>query len=589
MPVQVINGVGIAGIGTGSSSQSPSDINALSFISAATITDSVQKTAINELVLDLKAAGLWTKMKAIYPMVGGTASSHKWNLKDPRDLDAAYRLVFYGGWTHSSTGAKPNGVDGYADTRLIPYNGHIQTSNNHFTIYIRNGTATLSNADIISGQYAGSDGFFGMRGASERYYASGNIWPDNVQSSGNLPYGSIDSRPKAGYQYGNTNGLFGMSRQTSSNYSTFRNGEDETVYFFANGFWNNYTYGNYQIGHITYRYAFSPNQPVRLGAWTHASTYSNRENAFTTIGDGLTKLEMKFLYRIIEKFQNTLGRSIEPSKSFYYNNSYDSEVNDFLYNAGISAQTQINAVNTLVSTLKTSGIWSKMKAVYPMVGGTATSHSINLVNPGTYNLTFNGGWTHTASGATPNGTTGYANTNFIPSGILTLHNCHLSYYSRTSSLTSNAADVFMGAAGNYPIWYGLENLYMSTNNGGAYAVQHTTNTSTAYAGGSISNRLGLFINTRTSATPTTLKIIKNGVSLGNATTQDNPYGRAIEVPNRHIYLSSFNNYTAGAPYAQWYSNAQCAFASIGDGLTDAEVTSFTNAVQSFQTTLGRQV
>jgi len=86
----------------------------------ANITSFQQASAVNTLVTDLKAAGIWTKMKAIYPFVGGTATSHKFNLKDPRDLDAAYRLVFNGGWTHSSTGALPNGTTAYADTKLVP-------------------------------------------------------------------------------------------------------------------------------------------------------------------------------------------------------------------------------------------------------------------------------------------------------------------------------------------------------------------------------------------------------------------------------------------------------------------------------------
>jgi hypothetical protein len=94
----------------------PFDPNAQAFIDAAAITDPTQQSAINSLVIGLKADGLWTSMYAIYPFVGGTASTHKWNLKDPRDLNAAYRLVFNGGWVHSSTGVTPNGINGYADT-----------------------------------------------------------------------------------------------------------------------------------------------------------------------------------------------------------------------------------------------------------------------------------------------------------------------------------------------------------------------------------------------------------------------------------------------------------------------------------------
>ena len=67
------------------------DTDAQAFITATGITDNTQKNSINQLVLDLKSYGVWSKIKAIYPFVGGTATTHKFNLKDPRDLDAAYR------------------------------------------------------------------------------------------------------------------------------------------------------------------------------------------------------------------------------------------------------------------------------------------------------------------------------------------------------------------------------------------------------------------------------------------------------------------------------------------------------------------
>ncbi len=34
-----------------------------------------------------------------------------------------------------------------------------------------------------------------------------------------------------------------------------------------------------------------------------------------------------------------------------------------------------------------------MKAIYPVCGGSASSHAVNLKTPGTYNLTFGTGWT----------------------------------------------------------------------------------------------------------------------------------------------------------------------------------------------------
>jgi len=78
------------------------------FLDAAGITDPTITAAINTFVLGLQADGIWKRMFALYPMVGGTASAHKFNLKDPRDLDAAYRLTFAGPFIHSALGVQPD-------------------------------------------------------------------------------------------------------------------------------------------------------------------------------------------------------------------------------------------------------------------------------------------------------------------------------------------------------------------------------------------------------------------------------------------------------------------------------------------------
>lgn len=103
------------------------DADAQAFITATGISGT-NASAINTLVLDLKAANIWTKMKAIYPIIGGTATAHKFNLKNPLDTDAAFRLSFVGGWTHSSNGALPNGTNAFADTFLQP-NSFYSTNN----------------------------------------------------------------------------------------------------------------------------------------------------------------------------------------------------------------------------------------------------------------------------------------------------------------------------------------------------------------------------------------------------------------------------------------------------------------------------
>jgi len=62
-----------------------SDADAQAFIdriySADGSLSTTEADAVNDLVIDLKGYGIWTKMKAIYPMVGASAAACKQNLK----------------------------------------------------------------------------------------------------------------------------------------------------------------------------------------------------------------------------------------------------------------------------------------------------------------------------------------------------------------------------------------------------------------------------------------------------------------------------------------------------------------------------
>lgn len=126
----------------------PVDADAQAFLTAAAITDPTISGAINTLVVQMKADNIWSKMRAVYPMVGGTANSHKFNLKDPRDLDAAFRIVFNGGWTHSNNGATPNGTNGFADTKLL---GRTDLTTNNSGIGIYSGTQSLNTGGFGTG------------------------------------------------------------------------------------------------------------------------------------------------------------------------------------------------------------------------------------------------------------------------------------------------------------------------------------------------------------------------------------------------------------------------------------------------------
>ena len=100
--------------------------------------------AVDKFVKGLQTNSILTKMKAIYPFIGGTAATHKWNLINPQDTDAAYRLVFFGSMVHSKTGMEGNGTNTYANTKAV-HNVIFTLGNESFGSYL--GSGSFSNSD----------------------------------------------------------------------------------------------------------------------------------------------------------------------------------------------------------------------------------------------------------------------------------------------------------------------------------------------------------------------------------------------------------------------------------------------------------
>ena len=111
------------------------------FTANTTITSDADKNAINTFYLGLKSDGIYTKMKAMYLPLWSSATANKWNLKNPLNTDAAYRLSFATGWTHSSTGITPNGTTAYADTYLTPSTA-LTLNSTHLSYYSRTNITT---------------------------------------------------------------------------------------------------------------------------------------------------------------------------------------------------------------------------------------------------------------------------------------------------------------------------------------------------------------------------------------------------------------------------------------------------------------
>ena len=247
------------------------DPDAAAFIVAAGITNSTQKTAINQLVLDLKSYSIWTKMQAIYPFVGGTATSHKYNLKDPRDLDVAYRLQFNGGWTHSSNGIQGDGSTGYADTFAAVSSTAIPNRANHWSSY----NIQLPSSAKYTGIFDYPPNFttYGW------YGASGSNWFGGIQNFSNS----------------------GVACQTGFINGTVTSASNAVLYFNGSSI--------YSIGSTT---SFGSGFNYYLGAQNSSgpSSYNNALVAFVSLGNSLTATNAANLYTAVQAFQTTLGRQV---------------------------------------------------------------------------------------------------------------------------------------------------------------------------------------------------------------------------------------------------------------------------------------
>ncbi len=267
-----------------------------------------------------------------------------------------------------------------------------------------------------------------------------------------------------------------------------------------------------------------------------------------------------------------MGLIINPYISFGGGGT-DADAEAFITAASITDSTQQTAIRTLVTGLKSASLWSKMAAIYPFIGGSAASHAVNLRSPGTYDLTFSGGITHDASGAAWNGSTGYASTGLVPSTVLSANDEHYSYYSVSSS-TTNAADIGSAYSTGQAQWSGIELwggiAYCLLNNG-----NNATATPSASMGGS---GAALWTGSRTASNAAAM--YKNGSSIATS-TDNNIWSRS----NRAITIGA----TDYAGTVSWFSDRQCAWASIGSGLTSTDVGNLYTLVQAYQTTLGRQV
>lgn len=248
------------------------DADAQAFLTAAGIVDATIVNAINDLVVSLKADSLWTKFRYIYPFVGGTATTNKYNLRDPQDLDAAFRMEFYGGITHTN-GFNPNGTNGYGDTYCTP-SGNVTLNSEHLYITSNTNNTPSTSENIDCGAFnSGTQltNIVSRRRTSDIFFGRIN--------------GAIISTPNA-----NAIGSY-CATKTSTDLRLFKNS-----ILVANGLSN---------GTLSTRSVFMG--VLNIGI-PYGLSYANQNYTFASFGDGLTDTDVANLTTIEQTFNTALGR-----------------------------------------------------------------------------------------------------------------------------------------------------------------------------------------------------------------------------------------------------------------------------------------
>lgn len=249
----------------------------------------------------------------------------------------------------------------------------------------------------------------------------------------------------------------------------------------------------------------------------------------------------------------------------------DPDTAEFIARAGLTNPTHISAVDRLVSDLKGAGLWAKMTAIYPIVGGTALAHSKNLKS-NTFNITWINGPTHNASGVAGNGTTQYGDTGMITS-VLDVTNIHGSTY--CSGPYVAPGDAFGAWDGGERI-FGLEGPF---GNAPAAFIMDLNHLSDGRLSSSAIDGLNLTVITRRSLSDA------EGYSRGVSVGTKNTVLSSVLPAAQNIYVLARND----GGTAAWWLTQTFKWWSFGSGLTSANVSALQTIVQRFQTTLGRQI
>ena len=229
------------------------------------ITGAAIWTAVDNYVKSLKDNLIYSKFKAIYPLIGDTVLQMKWNLKNPLDTDAAFRLAFFGSGILSATGWKGNGANAYLET-FLNQSTHITANSESVGYYLRTSSSVGFEGGVL---------------------ATGNIGTSFIIRP--TSFFRCQSGGERSLSLANTTGLIAISRLNSTNYKV-QSRDNLTL--------------------STQTSTTRPNKTFWIGDINGNSSPSNKEYAFSYISEGLTDAELLSHNTAVENLQTALKRNV---------------------------------------------------------------------------------------------------------------------------------------------------------------------------------------------------------------------------------------------------------------------------------------
>lgn len=235
---------------------------------------------LSDFVVELVTGNIYDKFQAIYPFIfhGDLEASFRYNLKDPRDDDSAFRLQWPNGWAFiNSNGIQFDGFNQYGNTffrQPVAY-----PSGNSASMIAR-----------ITPPSLGTTNYRGLGGA----YANNLSRYDSILSSLNYSGHAFDTLNPTAFTFtsaGDLPGVHTISRRSGTAFEYYKDGVSKFT----------------QVGPIL---GAPPAVDVWMGAVNGLPAAGFTEGTFTffALGEGLTDAEQLTLFTAIDNLNSNIGR-----------------------------------------------------------------------------------------------------------------------------------------------------------------------------------------------------------------------------------------------------------------------------------------